>query len=340
MGQAHVHVIYPDVEATIVLRSSEDWERDIDPVHLRDGARHYVLSTERPYVELKACLLRDGEALWSQGENVIAVAADDGADSESLALWPYFLSDARCSVCTLTEVSSSETGAFQVRVYLPPGYQENPCQRYPVLYMQDGHNLFLASEAASGDTWRVRETMAVLDRINAIRPVIVVGIRPNRRMEEYVQPGYEVYGRFMVRDLKPLIDARYRTLSDPAHTAVMGSSLGGVVSLYLGWEYPAVFGMVGALSSTFGYADDLMQRVAREAPRPVRFYLDSGFPLDNYEASVAMATQLIRRGYEPGRDVLYMAFPFAKHNEAAWASRCHLPFQFFFGMSMRLGGRM
>jgi enterochelin esterase-like enzyme len=90
----------------------------------------------------------------------------------------------------------------------------------------------------------------MLDKMNAIEEVIVVGIRPNNRMNEYTQPGYEDYGRFMVETLKPLVDAKYRTLAGPINTAVMGSSLGGVVSFYLGWQWPEIFGKIACLSST------------------------------------------------------------------------------------------
>jgi hypothetical protein len=84
----------------------------------------------------------------------------------------------------------------------------------------------------------------LLDKMNAIEEVIVVGIHPNDRMSEYTLPGYQDYGRFLVETLKPLIDAKYRTLTGPSHTAAMGSSLGGVVSFYLGWQWSEVFGKV------------------------------------------------------------------------------------------------
>jgi enterochelin esterase-like enzyme len=74
--------------------------------------------------------------------------------------------------------------------------------------------------------------------MSAIEEVIVIGIHPNDRIKEYTSPGYADYGRFLAETLKPLIDARYRTLAGPANTAVMGSSLGGVVSFYLGWQWP------------------------------------------------------------------------------------------------------
>ena len=131
--------------------------------------------------------------------------------------------------------------------------------------------------------------------------------------------------------MKPWVDGRYRTLTDAASTAVMGSSLGGVVSFYLGWQYPEVFGAAGCLSSTFGFDDDLVERVRREKRRPVRFYLDSGWPRDNFEATRTMRNALARRGWEPGRDLMYLAFPNARHNEEAWSMRIHVPFQFFFG---------
>ncbi len=123
-----------------------------------------------------------------------------------------------------------------------------------------------------------------------------------------------------MEELKPAIDASYRTLPGPESTAVMGSSLGGVVSFYLAWEYPEVFGMAACMSSTFGFRDDLRERVAAEAKRPVRFYLDSGWPQDNYEVTRDLRMRLLGRGYEEGRDLHYLAFPEALHSERHW--RC------------------
>src|SRR6185369_11926137 len=129
-----------------------------------------------------------------------------------------------------------------------PGYDENTLKRYPVLYMHDGSNLFFPAESFMGETWEVDETMDMLDAMNVINKAIVVGIYPGDRMTEYTRSGYERYGRFVVESLKPFIDNSFRTLGDPANTAVMGSSLGGVVSFYLGWQYPQVFGNAACLS--------------------------------------------------------------------------------------------
>ncbi len=226
----------------------------------------------------------------------------------------------------------SGTGTeHRFRVFLPPGYHENTLKRYPVLYMHDGNNLFLKEEAFLGNTWRTDEVLNVLDRMNAIEQVIVVGILPKDRMCEYTAPGYEDYGRFLVEILKPLIDSKYRTRSDPSETAVMGSSLGGVVSFYLAWQWPEVFGKAACLSSTFSYRDDLIERVAAEPKRPLKIYLDSGWPRDNYEPTRAMRDRLIWKGYCPGSELFYLAFPEAKHDENAWAARSPIPFQFLFG---------
>jgi len=133
--------------------------------------------------------------------------------------------------------ASPSGGEHRFRVFLPPGYHENTLKRYPVLYMHDGHNLFFKEEAFAGNTWRTDEVLNMLDKMNAIEEAIVVGIFPSDRMTDYIMPGYENYGRFLVETLKPLIEGKYRTLNGPVNTAAMGSSLGGVVSFYLGWQW-------------------------------------------------------------------------------------------------------
>jgi predicted alpha/beta superfamily hydrolase len=114
----------------------------------------------------------------------------------------------------------------------------------------------------------------------------------------------------------------------------MGSSLGGVVSFFLAWQWPDVFGNAACMSSTFGWQDDLIERVRRE-PRAsresLRIYLDSGWPNDNYEPTLAMAVALLERGFRLRRDLLHFAFPLAGHDEGAWSARLHLPLQLFSG---------
>jgi predicted alpha/beta superfamily hydrolase len=141
----------------------------------------------------------------------------------------------------------------------------------------------------------------------------------------------------VVETLKPVIDAKYRTLASPMNTAVMGSSLGGVVSFYLGWQWPEIFGKIACLSSTFTYWDDLLRRVSAEPKRKIQICLDSGWQGDNYEATRSMRDRLIWKGYRAGSDLFYLAFPEAKHEENACAARSLISFQFLFGKLPAVG---
>jgi predicted alpha/beta superfamily hydrolase len=330
MQKQLIRVVYPTDGGRIALRTEENWDSNIAACSIGQGGYvfEFWIQTGRPYFYFKPVLLRDGATMWSRVGNLLAVATSNAP----LEIHPYFREDTHCSVCELMPPLATPSGAqHRFRAFLPPGYYENTLKKYPVLYMHDGHNLFFKEEAFVGNTWRTDEVLAMLDKMNAIEEVIVVGIHPNNRMNEYTQPGYADYGRFVVETLKPLIDAKYRTLAGPMNTAVMGSSLGGVVSFYLGWQWPEVFGKVACLSSTFSYRDDLLERVAQEPKRKTRIYLDSGWPGDNYEATRSMRDRLIWRGYHPGPELFYLAFPEAKHDENAWAARSPIPFQFLFG---------
>ena len=328
MNRQIINVFYPADGAKILLRSEADWDRDVEPIRSDEGGSEFLIETDRPFFYFKPVLQRNGQPEWARGENFLAIATSE----TPLDIYPYFSAEMHCSVCELMTPLPSGAGVeHRFRVFLPPGYRENTLKNYPVLYMHDGNNLFLKEEAFLGNTWKTDEVLNVLDRMNAIKEVIVVGILPNDRMAEYTLPGYEDYGRFLVERLKPLIDAKYRTLAGPADTAAMGSSLGGVVSFYLGWQWPEVFGKIACLSSTFTYRDDLIERVATEPKRNITIYLDSGWPRDNYEPTRAVRDRLLWKGYSPGLELFYLAFPEAKHNEMAWAERSPIPFQFLFG---------
>src|SRR5438876_2359752 len=306
MHKQTIRVVYPTGDAKMVLRTEQNWDANIEPVGQNDYVSKFAIETERPYFYFKPVLLRDKTTQWSRGENFLAVATS-GAP---LDIHPYFIEDTRCSVCEVMPPLASAAGReHRFRVVLAPGYHENTLKKYPVLYMHDGQNLFLKEEAFLGNTWRTDEVLGVLDRMNAIEEGIVVGIYPNERMTEYTLPGYEDYGRFLVETLQPLVGAKYRTLSGPTDTAVMGSSLGGVVSFYLGWQWPDVFGKVACLSSTFAYRDDLLERVSAEPKRKIRIYLDSGWPGDNYEATRSMRDRLIWKDIVPARNCFTWRFP-------------------------------
>jgi predicted alpha/beta superfamily hydrolase len=323
--EQRIRVIYPTENGRIVLRTEHDWGRNIEAHSVNGCASEFVVETERPFFYYKPMLICEDGPHWSRGENFLAVATS----GTPLDVYPYFGANTRCSVSELMQPLVTASGnAHRFRVFLPPGYYENTLKKYPVLYMHDGQNLFFKEDAFLGDTWRTDEVLGLLDKMNAIEEAIVVGIHPNQREREYTLPGYEEYGRFVVETLKPLIDSKYRTLVGPSDTAVMGSSLGGVVSFYLGWQWPAVFGKVACLSSTFTFRDNLLERISAEPKRNIRIYLDSGWPGDNYEATRSMRDRLIWKGYILGSELLYLAFPEAKHDENAWAARSPIPFQF------------
>ncbi|MEO6970024.1 MAG: alpha/beta hydrolase-fold protein [Chthoniobacterales bacterium] len=288
----------------------------------------FTVASERPFLYFKPCLI-DGSGLhWSAGMNNLAVLSEPGPRD----IYPFFHSREVGAITSVLELDSALLERSQrLRVYLPAGYEENTLKRYPVLYMHDAKNLFFPEEAFSGKDWQVDKTLDLLEAMNVIDRVIVVAVYAVNREEEYTRPGYEKYGRSLVEEVKLLIDARFRTLSAPSHTGVMGSSLGGVVSFYLAWQWPEVFGRAVCMSSTFTLKDDLIERVLSEPQRDVKVYLDSGWPGDNYEMTLSMCMALIERGYVFGRDFFYFVFPNATHDEASWGTRCHLPLQLFSG---------
>jgi predicted alpha/beta superfamily hydrolase len=327
----------PAASRRLLLRTENDWDADVEPTaEAADGTGcDFALELEdaRPYLYFKPVLRQGDEVVWSQGENYLALAdGTRGGGGRAIDVYPYFFDDRGCSACGLHHLASTrDERSHAVRVFQPPGYAENTLARYPVLYMQDGQNLFFAGEAFGGHHWMIDETLRVLDAMNLVRKAIVVGVYPRDRMADYTLPGYEELGRYLVEDLKPWVDAEHRTLTGPADTAVMGSSLGGVVSLFLAWQWPGVFGNAGCLSSTFGFRDDLHERIESEPKRPIKIYLDSGWPRDNYETTRIMRSTLRARGFRDGEDLFYLAFPRARHDEQSWAMRAHIPFQFFFG---------
>jgi len=323
-----VRIVYPKTEGRIVLRTDQDWEKDIDPVAISDDGNctEFLHRSAKPYFYFRPMLVRGEVRLLSLGQYIAIMNS-----KTTRQVYPHFFPDPENRVVDRLDVTSSKGVTHQVRVFTPPGYIENTLKRYPVVYMQDGQNLFFPHEAFAGEHWRIEETLTILNTMNIIRKSIVVGIYPADRLNEYTSPGYEDYGRFIVDDLKTRIDGDHRTLTGPEDTAVMGSSLGGVVSFYMAWNYPHIFGKAACMSSTFSFKDDLLQRVLSEEKKPIKLYLDSGWPEDNYEVTRSMNDVLLRRGFQSGQDLLYFAFPHALHNERYWAMRSHIPFQFFFG---------
>lgn len=218
-----------------------------------------------------------------------------------------------------------------VRLYLPPSYAASPGQRYPVIYMHDGQNLFDAASSYAGE-WRVDETLNELARTRGFE-AIVVGIDNGgeQRMAEMspvLNPKFGVaegpqYLAFIVDVVKPLIDKTYRTRPDRLNTALMGSSMGGLISHDGLVRYPAVFGRVGVFSPSYWASPTMFERAAAQAP-PVgtRVYLYAG-GREGGDGVMAIDAQRMRDVLAKNmaaQDLSLHIDAAAEHNEAAWAA--------------------
>ena len=241
------------------------------------------------------------------------------------------------------------THARDVWVYLPPGY-EHVHERYPVLYMQDGNNCFDARTAFLGREWGADEAAESLIRAHKVKPFIIVAVANTpARLEEYTWVAGTVdghnaggegqpYARFLVEELKPLIDRTYRTQPEPAHTAVMGSSLGGLISMYLGIHDAATFGRIGVVSPSIWWSNYALHRDVQAIPSTLTIWLDMGAhegdtdeQAGNLQHARLLKQQLVARGYHEGDTLGYFEDPQGSHDEPSWSRRLPAIFTFLIG---------
>jgi predicted alpha/beta superfamily hydrolase len=230
-------------------------------------------------------------------------------------------------------------------VYCPPDYDQSGGLRYPVVYLHDGQNLFDPETAyIPGMHWQVGETADRLISEGTIDPLIIVGVHNagERRIDEYTPTRdrklgggeADLYGRMLIEEVKAFIDSEYRTLSDPLNTAIGGSSLGGLVSLYLGLNRPDVFSKVIAMSpSVWWNKRSILKMIAATPVKPrLRVWLDIGSEEGDKAVKDAEALRdaLITRGWQLGDDLAFCLAQGAAHNEAAWARRIGPALQFLF----------
>lgn len=235
-------------------------------------------------------------------------------------------------------------GERDVIVYLPPQYGANAARRFPVLYMQDGQNLFDAATAFGGTPWQMGETADRLIAERAIEPLLIVGIynMGKQRIREYTPTrarklgggGANRYAKMLLREIQPFIESEYRTLPGPAHTGLGGSSLGGLVTLYLGLRHPKVFGKLGVLSPSVWWDRRWIVRYAARARiyvRP-RIWLDTGTEeaAHTVEDARAMRDVLAHKGWRHLHDLHYEEIEGGRHSEAAWALRVGPMLRFLF----------
>jgi len=228
-----------------------------------------------------------------------------------------------------------------IAVYLPPGYDQNTDQRYPVLYMQDGQNLFDTATSFAGVEWNADETAEKLINEGTINPVIIVGIYNSPdRTEEYTpwQASEDdpvalgvYYGWFAAYEVKPFVDKTYRTLPDRENTAIAGSSLGGLIALDTARAHNDIFGACAALSPSLWSAEGelLSQWTAdHDWMNGTRFWIDMGEgETEDYPAGEAvphlqsLVTTLESAGLTKGSDYQDLVAEGDEQNEAAWSKR-------------------
>lgn len=286
----------------------------------------------------------------------------DGAEMEDRTLNPTKTQSVNIKVATWVDQGKAEPGKSTLTgnvklivgfhstllnndrtlaVYLPPGYDDNPDQRYPVLYMQDGQNLFDAATSFAGVEWNADETADKLIKEGKIQPVIIVGIYNSPdRTEEYtplqisendpVARGV-YYGWFVAYEVKRFIDKNYRTLPDREHTAIAGSALGGLIALDIARAHKDVFGACAALSPSLWSAEGelLSQWTADNSwMKDTRFWIDMGEgETEDYPAGEAiphlqtLAATMKSAGLEEGKDFKEVVVKGDETNETAWSKR-------------------
>lgn len=219
--------------------------------------------------------------------------------------------------------------SHKIWVYLPPNYETSK-EKYPVIYMHDAQNLFDDKTSFVGE-WGVDETLNEYFNETG-KGFIVVGIENGgeKRIEEYTPWKHEKYGggkgdvymQFLVNELKPYIDKNYRTKPKANQTAIIGSSLGGLISFYGGFQYPSTFGKIGALSTSFWFSDNVIDFAKEKAKlKKTKLYLlvggqEGGSMVPDTEK---MSKLLPEFGFEKNNLKLKIVAD-GKHNEAFWKS--------------------
>lgn len=219
-----------------------------------------------------------------------------------------------------------------ILVWLPNSYKTSK-KKYPVLYMHDGQNIMDPKTAFAGVDWRIDETASKLIRQNKIKEVIIVGINNTPdRLEEYSGSAKgQSYIKFLLEELKPFIDRKYRTLSGAENTSVMGSSMGGLISFFIVWNHPDKIKNAACLSSSFYYDKDKAIKMVKdsEGKKDIKVYIDHGE--DGLREGQKIFSALTEKDYLIGKDIDYFYAPGAEHNEAEWAKRLERPLKFLLG---------
>jgi predicted alpha/beta superfamily hydrolase len=343
-GGTKVRVHYPvSAGHALTIRGSAgglSWDAGLPMVAAPEDTWEFTLPEASVPVEWKPMI---DDQTWSRGPNYLI---KPGA---TVDVFPHF--QASSGQVTLYKPGFTSKNLDQPRdvwIYLPPTYGENARARFPVLYMHDGQNLFDASLAFGGNEWMVDETLDQGAETGAIREVIVVGVgNTSARMDEYT-PTFDAtegfggkgdkYLALLVDELRPVVESELRVTTGPGSTAMVGSSLGGLISAYAGLKRPDVFGLVGVMSPSTWWDNNFIigqvQTSAGASPRALRVYLDSGDsgPSNDDVTQTKQLSQAYEQvGYVEGSDLHYVVQSGASHSEVYWAQRLPGGLQFLLG---------
>jgi predicted alpha/beta superfamily hydrolase len=331
-GATTVRIHYDAGTSAISVRSDKGpmtWSKGAAATLGADKVWTYTWPDSLGAIQMKPALADDKVSIGG----VYKLAAGASVD-----IYPFFGAPFGKLSIVPSFASPQLNNSRKLRIYLPASYDENKSKRYPVLYMHDAQNLFDAKTAAFGVEWGIDETVNRLVATGVMDEIIVVGIdnTPGRipELTPCCDPKHgggklDAYQDFVVDTVKPYVDKTLRTLPGKQHTAIMGSSLGGLASVVIAQRRPDVFSMAGGVSSSFwwnnkGMLDKLPSRV------PVRFYLDAGTRDDGLPDTTQMRDAMLRQGYRDGTDLLYYADQGGGHNEKSWAARVDRPLTWFF----------
>jgi len=237
-----------------------------------------------------------------------------------------------------------------VLVYLPRGYGRLSLRRYPVLYLHDGQNVFDAATAFAGVEWGVDETAERLIQRKLIEPLIIVAVANlgDERIHEYAPTRGVIdakakrkrrskglareYGHFLMDELKPYIDRKYRTKREAEFTGLGGSSLGALVTLAIGILYSQVFRRLIVMSPSIWWDDFAIYRLVDsiEEKAPLKIWLDTGTAEPGWQHARELRDRLVEKGWRLFNDLQYLEAKGADHSEAAWAARVDPALRFLF----------
>ena len=223
-------------------------------------------------------------------------------------------------------------------IWLPPSYHYSD-KKFPVLFMQDGQNLFDPNTSFIGHDWKVDEVVNGLIKDRLIQEIIVVGIYNTKdRLNEYnyFHPTGKRYAAFLIKELKPLIDENYRTFNKASETALMGSSMGGLISFQLFWNFPNIFGKAACMSNSFWVNDRQVFKMIKEKESQFsvknRLYIDCGSEeTELIEDFRRMEKALKKINKEEVFSFGSYVDRGSRHNENDWAKRLFIPLRFLFG---------